>query len=107
MISPRFQILLLSHLTSFQFDVMVFIYFCIFLDLTTNVKVQCARYSGALTYFFLIVIQLSSLCFESEFGRTGLLPNGEEFSIFLIIFLSCGQNKQSASRPLNIAVKRS
>ena len=52
MISPRFQILLLSHLTSFQFDVMVFIYFCIFLDLTTNVKVQCARYSGALTYFF-------------------------------------------------------
>ena len=49
MISPRFQIFSLSHLTSFLiFDVMLFIYFCIFLDLTTNVKVQCGRYSGTL-----------------------------------------------------------
>ena len=51
MISPRFQIFSLSHLTSFLiFDVVLLIYFsiCIFLDLTTNVKVQCARYSGTL-----------------------------------------------------------
>ena len=49
MTSPRFQIFSLSHLTSFLiFDVMLLIYFCIFLDLKTNVKVQCARYSGTL-----------------------------------------------------------
>lgn len=49
MISLRFQIFSLSHLTSFLiFDVMLLIYFCIFFDLTTNVKVQCARYSGTL-----------------------------------------------------------